>query len=68
MLLYELVSTSAAVANASSRLVKIAQLATLLQRLTAPEIEVAVAFLTGEPRQGRVGGSHGGGDGGFSTL
>jgi DNA ligase-1 len=55
VLLYELVSTSAAVANASSRLVKIAQLATLLQQLTPPEIEVAVAFLTGEPRQGRIG-------------
>jgi DNA ligase-1 len=55
VLLHELVVTSAAVANASSRLVKIGQLATLLQRLAPEEIEIAIPFLSGEPRQGRVG-------------
>src|SRR5215510_9118375 len=55
VLLYELVTTSAAVARASSRLVKIAELAALLQRVTLPEVDIAVAFLSGEPRQGRIG-------------
>jgi ATP-dependent DNA ligase I len=55
VLLHELVTTSAAVANASGRLAKIAELAALLQRVTLPEIDVAVAFLSGEPRQGRIG-------------
>ena len=47
--------TSTAVAQASSRLVKIGQLATLLQRLAPEEVEIAIAFLSGEPRQGRIG-------------
>jgi DNA ligase 1 len=55
VLLYELVATSAAVAKASSRLVKIAELAALLRRITLPEVDIAVAFLSGEPRQGRIG-------------
>jgi len=55
VLLHELVATSGAVANASSRLTKIAELAALLQRVTLPEIDVAVAFLSGELRQGRIG-------------
>ena len=55
MLLHELVATSAAVAKASSRLVKIAELASLLQRMTLPDIDIAVAFLSGELRQGRIG-------------
>jgi ATP-dependent DNA ligase len=55
VLLYELVTTSAAVARASSRLVKIADLAALLQRVTPPEVDIAAAFLSGEPRQGRIG-------------
>jgi len=55
VLLHELVVTSAAVAKASSRLVKIAELAALLQRLTLLEVDIAVAFLSGEPRQGRIG-------------
>jgi len=55
VLLYELVTTSAAVARASSRLVKIAELAALLQRVTPPEVDIAAAFLSGEPRQGRIG-------------
>jgi DNA ligase-1 len=55
VLLHELVGTSAAVARASSRLVKIAELAALLQRVTLPEVEIGVSFLSGEPRQGRIG-------------
>ena len=55
MLLYELGATSAAVASASSRLAKIAELAALLRRVTLAEVDVAVAFLSGEPRQGRIG-------------
>lgn len=55
MLLHDLVATSAAVATASSRLVKIGQLAMLLQRLAPAEVDIAVAFLSGEPRQGRIG-------------
>ena len=47
--------TSAAVAEASSRLVKIGQLAALLQRVAPAEIEIAIAFLSGDPRQGRIG-------------
>ena len=42
-------------AGASSRLVKIGRLATLLQRLTPAEVDIAIAFLSGEPRQGRIG-------------
>ncbi|HKC40016.1 MAG TPA: hypothetical protein VKC15_10780, partial [Gemmatimonadales bacterium] len=55
MLLHDLVVTSAAVANASSRLAKIGELATLLRRLSPEEVEIAIAFLSGEPRQGRIG-------------
>jgi DNA ligase-1 len=55
VLLHELVAASATVAEASSRLVKIGRLATLLQRLTPVEVEIAIAFLSGEPRQGRIG-------------
>ena len=55
MLLHDLVATSAAVAEASSRLVKIGRLATLLRRVTHAEVETAIAFLSGEPRQGRIG-------------
>ena len=55
MLLHQLVATSAAVADSSGRLVKIEQLATLLRALAPTEIEIAIAFLSGEPRQGRIG-------------
>ena len=55
MLLHELVETSAAVAEASSRLAKIDRLAGLLRRLEAAEVDVAIGFLSGEPRQGRIG-------------
>jgi DNA ligase-1 len=54
----DLVTTSAAVADASGRLDKIARLADLLARLEAEEIEPAVAFLSGSTRQGRLGVGH----------
>jgi DNA ligase 1 len=55
MLLEELVGTSAAVAEVNSRLVKIGRLAELLRRVTPVEVDTAIAFLSGELRQGRIG-------------
>jgi DNA ligase-1 len=55
MLLHELVTTSASVAAVSGRHAKIGHLATLLQRVNPAEVDIAVAFLSGEPRQGRIG-------------
>ena len=64
MRLQELVATAAEVARTSGRLKKIGLLATLLGRLQAStaegtgsgdEIEIAVAFMSGAPRQGRLG-------------
>jgi DNA ligase-1 len=55
MRLSELAEASRAVAEASSRLQKIAHLASLLQRLPPDEIEIAIAFLSGATRQGRIG-------------
>jgi DNA ligase-1 len=55
MQLDDLVRTSRAVAEASSRLTKIGLLADLLRRLAPDEIEVAISMLSGEPRQGRIG-------------
>jgi DNA ligase 1 len=51
----DLVTTSVAVARASGRLAKIELLSDLLRRLAPDEIEVAIGFLSGEPRQGRSG-------------
>jgi DNA ligase-1 len=55
VLFAELVSTSDAVASTRARSVKIATLAEFLRRLEPEEIESAVGFLTGAPRQGRIG-------------
>jgi len=55
MLLQDIVTTSAAVGEASSRLAKIGLLADLLRRLAPEEIDIAIGFLSGEPRQGRIG-------------
>ena len=55
MQLAEVVSTSRAVASTSGRLEKIAHLAELLGRTPPDHIQIVVGFLTGEPRQGRVG-------------
>jgi DNA ligase-1 len=55
MLFAEVVATSAAVSASAGRSAKTDALAALLLRLTPDEVEVAVGFLTGEPRQGRIG-------------
>jgi DNA ligase-1 len=55
MLLSELVSTCRAVGETSARLQKIGHLAALLARVPPAEIEIAVAFLSGSARQGRIG-------------
>jgi DNA ligase-1 len=54
-LLAEVVSASREVTETSSRSRKIAILADLLRRLEPSEVGAAVGFLTGVPRQGRVG-------------
>jgi len=55
MLLRDLVAASEVVAATSSRTAKIEALAELLRSAGPDEVEVAVAMLTGEPRQGRIG-------------
>src|SRR6185437_6238926 len=49
------VEVSEQVAGTSSRSQKIALLAALLARLELEEVPVAVGFLSGAPRQGRIG-------------
>ncbi len=51
----ELVATSHAVASTSARGEKTDALASFLRRLAPDEVEPAVGFLTGTPRQGRIG-------------
>jgi ATP-dependent DNA ligase I len=51
----DVVDASAAVAATSARSAKTAALAELLHRLDPDEVPIAVGFLTGAPRQGRVG-------------
>src|SRR5882757_7469295 len=58
-LLADLVQTSRRVADTSSRNAKIAELAACLCKLAPAEIEIGVAYLSGEPRQGRSGIGHG---------
>ena len=55
MLLTDLVETSARVAGTRARNTKIGELAALLRRLDSREVPVAVGFLAGSPRQGRIG-------------
>lgn len=54
-LLAEVVAASSEVSDTSSRSAKIATLAKLLRKLEPEEIAVVVGFLSGAPRQGRVG-------------
>ncbi len=54
-LLADVVETSRSVAETSSRSRKIALLAELLRELEAEEVPVVAGFLSGVPRQGRVG-------------
>jgi DNA ligase-1 len=51
----DVVDASAAVAATSSRSAKVATLAELLRTLDAHEVPICVGFLSGVPRQGRVG-------------
>ena len=55
MKLAEVVATSRRVASTRSRRAKVEALADLLSRGAPEEIGILVGFLTGEPRQGRVG-------------
>jgi len=55
VLLAALVDTSATVAGTRSRTAKVTALVALLRGLEPDEVEVAVGFLTGAPRQGRIG-------------
>ena len=54
-LLADIVSASQRVAQTSSRLAKIRELADCLRRLSPDEIPIAIAFLSGETRQGKLG-------------
>ena len=55
MRLDDLVQTSRRVAQTGGRLAKIELLAALLQRAAPEEVATAIAFLSGSPRQGRIG-------------
>jgi DNA ligase-1 len=55
VLFADLVATSTAVTATSARSAKVAALAELLRRLAPDEVAVAVAMLTGAPRQGKIG-------------
>ncbi|MDT7592492.1 MAG: ligase 1, partial [Pseudonocardiales bacterium] len=55
MLFAALVATSATVGGTRSRKAKVGALAGLLRALAPAEIEAAVSWLAGEPRQGRLG-------------
>jgi DNA ligase-1 len=53
--LADVVAASRAVAGTSSRSSKVATLAALLRRLDPDEVSIVTGFLSGVPRQGRVG-------------
>src|SRR4029434_6412266 len=55
MLLNDIVETWRRVGEVSGRLAKIEQIANCLRRAVADEIDIAVAWLSGELRQGRIG-------------
>ena len=55
MRLEELVQVSAAVAGTSGRLDKISKLAALFSRVPPDDLPIAIGFLTGWPRQGKLG-------------
>lgn len=55
MKLEDLVQASAEVASTSSRLDKTSRLAQLLRRLDVDEVAIAIGFLIGFPRQGKLG-------------
>jgi len=53
--LHDVVVASRAVADTRARNAKIERLAALLRSLSPDEVEIAVAWLAGEPRQGKIG-------------
>lgn len=55
MRLAEVVTVSRRIGATRSRSAKVAGLADLLSKLDEEEVRIAVGFLTGEPRQGKVG-------------
>jgi DNA ligase 1 len=55
MRLDEIVATSRSVRETSARSEKIRHLAACLRRVEPDDVEIAVALLSGEPRQGRIG-------------
>jgi DNA ligase-1 len=55
VLLADVVATSAAVTATRSRTTKAQAIAALLRRLDPDEVEAVTAWLSGEPRQGRLG-------------
>jgi DNA ligase-1 len=55
VLFADLVAASAAVAATRARTAKVAALGAVLRRLDPAEVAPAVGFLTGVPRQGRIG-------------
>jgi DNA ligase 1 len=55
MQLYDIVTTSQSVRETSARSDKIRHLAARLRHVEPDDIETAVALLSGEPRQGRIG-------------
>ncbi|MGH8864210.1 MAG: ATP-dependent DNA ligase [Burkholderiales bacterium] len=54
-LLADLAAVSRRVSGSASRLAKIRELAVCLRRLTSDEMAIAIAFLTGETCQGKLG-------------
>jgi ATP-dependent DNA ligase I len=54
VLLSAVVDASRAVAGTTGRLEKVAHLADLLRRVPPDEVAIVIAFLSGEPRQGRM--------------
>src|SRR5438270_13172825 len=59
MLLATVVETSRRIAETTKRLEKIDLLVRLLKQLRPDETEIAVAYLSGSTRQGRIGAGYG---------
>jgi DNA ligase 1 len=55
VLLADLVAVSQAVSAVRARGAKLGELAALLRRLAPDEVDIAIAFLSGELRQGKIG-------------
>ncbi len=57
-LLAELAAASARIAETSSRLAKVREIADCLRKLAPAEVTIAIAYLSGETRQGKLGVSY----------